>query len=239
VLCEGEVTEPGYFKALRTELRNPLVDIEVEGRGEGPKTLVERAAVRKKASDRHARKERDAYLAYDEIWCVFDVDEHAKLPDALQQARDNGIGLAMSNPCFELWALLHFQDQTAYLERQAARARLKSHLPGYDKALPFSRLQAGYSEALRRAELLDRRCEERGYPGDNPSSGVYRLAERIRQPSPGSPANGAASALVGSDGPVDPWTKFLTVSATAPTLQSNLQILKGAIQCAWLNSCLP
>ena len=179
MLCEGEVTEPGYFRALRAALRNPLVDIEVEGRGEGPKTLVERAALRKKTSDRHARKERDAYLAYDEIWCVFDVDEHAKLADARQQARDNGIELAVSNPCFELWALLHFQSQTAFLERHTARIKLKEHLPAYDKSLPFERLWPGYIDAVRRATHLERRCEERGCPGDNPSTGVHRLTERM------------------------------------------------------------
>jgi hypothetical protein len=180
LICEGAVTEPGYFNALRTELRNPLVEIEIEGRGEGPKSLVERAVLRKKESDRSARKEGKDSQVYDEIWCVFDVDEHAKLADARQQARDNGIELAVSNPCFELWALLHFQSQTAYLERQAARSRLKAHLPGYDKDLPFARLRTGYREAVQRATHLEGRCEERGCPGDNPSTGVHRLTERIR-----------------------------------------------------------
>lgn len=174
------MTEPRYFKNLQSELRTSLVEVEVEGHGAGPKTLVERASLRKSQSDRYARKERDAFLAYDEIWCVFDVDEHAKLADARQQARDNGIELAVSNPCFELWALLHFQSQTAYLERQAARSRLKTHLPGYDKDLPFERLRAGHGEAVRRAAHLENRCAERGCPGDNPSTDVHRLTERIR-----------------------------------------------------------
>jgi hypothetical protein len=197
VLCEGVVTEPGYFKALCIALRNPLVDVEIEGHGAVPKTLVERAALRRRESDRHARKEQDLYLAYDEIWCVFDVDEHAKLADARQQARDNGIELAVSNPCFELWALLHFQPQTAHLERQAVRARLKAHLPGYEKELPFERLWAGYREAVSRAQHLDRRCQERGCAGDNPSTGVHRLTMRIEagaQPSPGSQRKVPSSA---------------------------------------------
>lgn len=180
ILCEGEVTEPRYFRALVREFRNPLVDIEIEGRGEGPKTLVERAAERKRQSDRAAQKQRDDFLRYDEIWCVYDVDDHAKLLDALQQARAHGIDLAVSNPCFELWALLHFQDQTAHLDRREARSRLKGHLPDYEKDLPFVRLRAAYEEAVRRSRELDRRCGERGCPGDNPSTGVYRLAERIR-----------------------------------------------------------
>jgi hypothetical protein len=30
------------------------------------------------------------------VWCVFDVDIHPNLPEAKQQARDNGLSLAIS-----------------------------------------------------------------------------------------------------------------------------------------------
>jgi hypothetical protein len=50
----------------------------------------------------------------DEVWCVFDVDEHPKLAEARDQANANGIQLAVSNPCFELWLLLHFQEHRAH-----------------------------------------------------------------------------------------------------------------------------
>lgn len=181
VVCEGGVTEAGYFRDLRAAFRNPLVEVEIDDEGGVPKTLVERAAERKRAAEREARSRRDDFLRYDEVWCVFDIDEHPHLPDARQQARDNGIDLAVSNPCFELWALLHFQNQTSYLERRDARSRLKRHLPDYEKALPFHRLKPGYSEAVTRAYELDRRCEADGEPGRNPSTGVHRLTEQIRR----------------------------------------------------------
>lgn len=181
IICEGGVTEAGYFRALRVEFRNPLIEVEIDDEGGVPKTLVERAAKRKKTADREARSRRDEFLRFDEVWCVFDIDEHPHLPDARQQARAHGIDLAVSNPCFELWALLHFQDQTSHLERRDARSRLKRHLPDYDKALPFDRLKPGYSEAVTRAHELDRRCGADGEPGRNPSTGVHRLTERIRQ----------------------------------------------------------
>jgi hypothetical protein len=180
ILCEGSRTEPGYFRAFRAELRNRLVEIEVDDRGGVPKTLVERTAARKKEAEREARSARDRYLAYDEVWCVFDIDEHPLLPDALQQARDNRIHLAVSNPCFELWALLHFQDQSSYLHRHAVQSRLRHHLPGYDKDLPFARIHPAYDQAVERARELDRRCETAGNPGDNPSTGVHILTELIR-----------------------------------------------------------
>jgi RloB-like protein len=156
IVCEGAVTEAGYFKALRAAFRNPLVAVEIDDEGGVPKTLVERAVARKRAADRDAKSRRDEFLSYDEVWCVFDVDAHPHLPDARQQARDNGIFLAISNPCFELWALLHFQDHTAHIEREDASRRLKRHLPRYEKALPFARLHPTYNEAVQRARELDR-----------------------------------------------------------------------------------
>lgn len=181
VICEGTVTEAGYFRELRSLFRNPLVEIEIDNTGGVPKTLVEKAAARKKAAEREAKRQRDEFLGYDMVWCVFDVDEHPHLLDARQQARDNGIALAVSNPCFELWALLHFQNQTAYLERDEARRRLQEHVPGYDKALPFKRLHPMYSEAVKRAQNLDRLRKKAQDPGGNPSTGVYQLTEIIRE----------------------------------------------------------
>jgi len=158
-----------------------VVEVKVEPAGPTPKQLVERAVKMKKAAERDARAFRDSFLLYDEVWCVLDIDQHPRLPDARQQAKANGISLAISNPCFELWALLHFQEQSGYLQGRTARARLKKHMPRYDKVLPFESLDPHYLIAVGRAQELDRRCEEAGCPGGNPSTGVYRLTERIRE----------------------------------------------------------
>src|SRR6202165_1126853 len=179
IVCEGRRTEPEYFQALRVKLR-AVVEVQIEPGGPDPKILVERAVARKRDTDREARLQRDRFLRYDEIWCVFDTDEHPKLADARQQAQAHGIELAISNPCFELWALLHFQDQSAFLERHVAVTRLKKHLPHYKKVLPFEVLHPKYPAAVLRAQELDRRCQDAGRPGNNPSTGVYRLTESMR-----------------------------------------------------------
>jgi hypothetical protein len=110
IVCEGTRTEPEYFTDLRNRERS-LVELVIEAGGT-PKTLVERAVALKKESKRQAKK--DPNLGYEHVWCVFDVDEHPYVAEAQQQARDNKIDVAISNPCFELWALLHFQDQHAW-----------------------------------------------------------------------------------------------------------------------------
>lgn len=187
ILCEGEQTEPLYLQELGRVHRS-LVEVRVEGRGEGPRTLVRAAVERKRLASREAARFGDPHLAYDEVWCVFDVDEHHHLPEARDQARANGVELAISNPCFELWALLHFQDQTAHLSREAARSTLKVHLPRYAKVLPYGELETRRDAAVGRAESLDRQCERDGEPCRNPSTGVYRLVVRIARESAGVPA---------------------------------------------------
>jgi hypothetical protein len=122
IVCEGEVTEKRYFEHARRLLRS-LIELEISAGGD-PKALVERAAEIKRKSDEMASRQKDDNLRYDRVWCVCDVDEHPRLRDARQQARDNGINMAVSNPCFELWALLHFQDQNSHIERDKVRALL-------------------------------------------------------------------------------------------------------------------
>lgn len=91
-----------------------------------------------------------------------------------------GIHLAISNPCFELWALLHFQDQRAHLEREQAGKALRKHLPKYDKKLDFVRMHPGYEAACARGKDLDTEAERHDAAHRNPTTGVYRLTEAIR-----------------------------------------------------------
>jgi hypothetical protein len=175
------VTEPEYFDAFRRQERNRLVDVIIDDHGGVPKTIVERAAALKKDADKEAQRSRDDNLKYDEVWCVFDLDDHPNVPDARQQARDNQIEIALSNPSFELWLLLHFCDQNAHIDRKAALSALKKYISKYDKHVPFELLQSRYSQAVNRARLLEKRGIEIGEEGGNPSTTVYRLTERITE----------------------------------------------------------
>ena len=127
-----------------------------------------------------AQVAKDENLGYDEVWCVFDIDDHPQIDDAKQQARDNGVRLAVSNPCFELWVLLHFQEQRAHISRAKLRAACRKHLPGYEKDIPTEKLSPHYDEAVIRARNLDAWQREQGRPDANPSTGVYHLTQAIR-----------------------------------------------------------
>jgi hypothetical protein len=178
IVCEGKVTEPYYFDDLRVLVRS-VIDLKLEPAG-APKKVVERAVELKREAERLARRSRDLNDRYDEVWCVFDVDEHPLLAEAKQQALANGLDVAISNPCFELWVLLHFQDQSAHIERDRVQSLCRHYMPGYEKKLPCSILAPLLDEAVGRALRLAAWHETRGTTGENPSTGVHLLVERIR-----------------------------------------------------------
>lgn len=180
VVCEGRVTEPEYFNALKKTCRNPRVSVEVvEGRGV-PLSVVRAAKTLKDHASARARREHDDNLSYDSAWCVYDVDDHPHHHEAREMAEANSINLAISNPCFELWLLLHFRDAPGAIDRVALSSMLKGHDPEYDKHILPENYMSSYETAFLRAKRIDEAACARGDSCCNPSTTVYKLAQEIR-----------------------------------------------------------
>ncbi|AWL39880.1 RloB family protein [Streptomyces sp. SM18] len=123
IYCEGECTENQYFRGLRSDLRALPVQICMGGEHGEPKSVVRAAIEHKK---RAARSPQDRWTEYDEVWCVLDVEAptpHAGLSDALRLAERHGIEVALTNPCFELWIMLHFTEVSGYQTSTPPRRR--------------------------------------------------------------------------------------------------------------------
>ncbi len=181
VVCEGKVTEPRYVEEFRLAHGATTVRVKVVSPGGDPLALVEKAIELRENSVREARRAGDDNLRYDEAWCVFDVDDHQRLKEARRRAEAKGIRLSVSNPCFELWLILHFTDHSAHMTSQQASRKLSKHLPQYDKHIRYDELAAGYTDAVSRARRLDQHHADLGKDGGNPSTGMHRLTERIRE----------------------------------------------------------
>ncbi|NDJ12695.1 MAG: RloB domain-containing protein [Acidobacteriia bacterium] len=177
IVCEGDVTEKNYLTDLRCHYRIPLTFRFISGCG--PLTLVQKAVEEKR------KRVRD----FDRIWVVCDVDEHPNIPAAKVQARANSIPMAISNPCFDLWALLHFQDQNAYIDRKVLRVVCQQHMPGYAKNLPLDKWLPGLTMALERAKQLRARNQQNETVGGNPSTDADLLVLEIREAA-GAPVSG-------------------------------------------------
>jgi len=185
VFTEGEKTEVSYISHWARRYRGS-VDVVIEKQHGVPWTLVKAAARARRANRRLAGTQSKNT----DYWCVFDRNSHLRIPDSLQMARGNGINVALSNPCIELWFILHFRDLTRHIERRVAQRESESHLGWKKKALPtevLEKLESRFEDAKRRAQILDRMHEGDGRePRSNPSSDIWRLVDRIRGESVGS-----------------------------------------------------
>ena len=182
ILVEGAKTERQYITAWHRLHRRDVKLTFDPLTGCDPLQLVTKARDVRKQDLRDERRERGT--AYDQYWCVFDRDEHANWPEALQMAADNGISLAISNPCIEVWFLVHFEAQTAWLDRSSAQSRCRVHISS-SKALSerdFDLLHEKYATARSRAQSLEATHVNNGNePHGNPSSGLWRLIDVIAQ----------------------------------------------------------
>ena len=178
VLTEGEITEPDYLTEW-ARLNRHTVRLDLSDYGMTPDALVGRARVYARRNPQSRRVDRD----FDEIWCVFDTDEHKKLAQAIEEARQSGIEVAVSNPCIELWLVLHARDRTAHIHRHDVQSLSnKLGLTDGKKIVDAARetLVVGFETAKQRARALDARHAGNGSPPrSNPSTDVWRLVDRL------------------------------------------------------------
>lgn len=175
IVCGASRTEPLYLEGLNSHLRNPAVRIKVLAKSCAPLQVVEYAI-------HHATVVGDSY---DELWCVVDVDQFTGLGEAIRRAATctaPPTTVIVSNPCFELWLLLHFADHRAHVASYAQlKPLLRKHLPNYDKSrLDFAR--GGYAETYGAAVERAMALEPTGTDfSRNPSTNMWQLIEAMKR----------------------------------------------------------
>ena len=190
---EGNITEALYFEKLKENARfnNELIHLLSLKRKKGDTNSAPKHVFRK--LKREAKDEFN-FKSPDELWMIIDRDEWPNIEEiSILYKKEGNFYLALSNPCFEFWLLLHIKDVGEYNEeeRQAIFknkkvTRSKTHL----KQLLGELLEDGYNEsrpkpqrffpnidlAISRAKSLDNLLEE--YPTFL-GSHVYKLVEKI------------------------------------------------------------
>jgi hypothetical protein len=182
IACEGAVTEPAYFNGIKAYLHNPRLHIEVLRREDPTLSApehVQRMLMR--FTEEYRRRDGDTF------WLVADRDswreEH--LSQVATEFQQRGFTMAISNPCFELWLLLHFEEVHLFPDEQRAELErneeglLKSRVAIYRryKATDWEICQPHWRTAVERARILDVRPEDR-WP-QQLGTHVYRLVERL------------------------------------------------------------
>ena len=182
VVTEGEKTEPGYLKAFKEihvlpHIKKSVFKLRIIPGIGVPKTVVDRAI-------QELEDLQGPLSGKDSVWAMFDRDEHPEFREAKDKARSKGVHLAISNPCFEIWGIYHYQDWQGPIERDQCQKELERLCPSYNRKsgkvfIDHDAIKNKYRDAMRRAkESLDSRKRE-GDPEGNPSTSVYLLMEEI------------------------------------------------------------
>lgn len=170
IAVEGRVTEPQYFRMLNSE--QVVIKVLCGTKQCSPLQVLTRLQA-------YLRKE--PLKASDEAWVVIDKDNWTDAEfDQINawSKRSAKHGFALSNPKFEYWLILHFEDAKGLTTPAECSQRIKKHLPGYHKRVDKTKFPL---ESIRRAI---QRAKSRDKPPcvDWPrtvGSTVYRLVERI------------------------------------------------------------
>jgi hypothetical protein len=186
IVCEGEKTEPNYFRALIDDLQLNTANIRIAKNtaGSSPRNVVDTAR-------KEYKKEKD----YDAVYCVFDKDQHQSYAEALdiirrEKARGKRgcpIYAITSIPCFEFWILLHFTYTTKGFDTGHGSicgnviSDLKKFLPDYEKgeANTYLIIKDRIPKAISNAKKTAAYCKSSGT--DTPSTEMYLFVEYLQQ----------------------------------------------------------
>lgn len=182
IASEDKYAVENYFQRFRTRKVQfrvlPTLDCNAD-----PQSVLDRIEEFQKSEDVEEN---------DEFWICIDSDHWAddghiqNLTSVLQQCRQKGYGVAINNPCIELWFLLHFADfvtpQTVGPVRcQESVSQLEAAIGQRYHKNKCHRLKfesANVIEAVRRAKALE--VEDSVVP-TAVSARIYKIVERLQQ----------------------------------------------------------
>jgi len=181
IVCEGEKTEPNYFKSFKKFLPPNMMIIHGEGRN--TLSLIDEA-------EKLFKDYNFSGNIIDEIWVVFDRDSFNadNFDNAIHRANNLRFHCAYSNEAFELWYILHFE----YKQNAASRDDYKSILTKYlnfdykknDPGMYYNLKDTGNQEqAIKWAKKLLRDHNSKNIPPSkaNPCTTVFALVERLNE----------------------------------------------------------
>lgn len=130
IVCEGEQTEPNYFKGAVEEINKDIdeeykLKVKIEGKGMNTVSLVK--------SVEDIQNEIDGYkfttVPYGKIFVVFDKDSFSNelFDKAVEMCEKNGYIALWSNQAIEFWFLLHFNLIESRMDRTIYATKLNEY----------------------------------------------------------------------------------------------------------------
>lgn len=194
IASEGKDTERIYFKALAKEYTNLRVHVHILERSENEQNNSSPEHVLQQLNDYKSKYDLEAD---DELWLVVDKDRwtEAMLSHvATECSQEVAMHMALSNPCFELWLLLHMEDAASLSPKEQEqwmknrrrsknadpylKVRLRQKMGSYhESSYDALTLIAHIEDAIERARALDKNPTDR-WP-QTLGTRVYLLAKSV------------------------------------------------------------
>ena len=181
VAFEGKnKTENNYFSNYRLRDKDYIIKL-VPGNETDPINLVNKTIIKVKELGLNLEENDRAY-------CIFDTDlderKNMQIIKARKLAKKYHIIMITSNPCIELWFLLHFEYTTAWLSNNDVINKLKKYYPKYEKNINiFPEIKDKVSEAIKNAKKLESfqlaNNKIIGMVDANPSTEMYKIVEEL------------------------------------------------------------
>ncbi len=191
---EGNDTEEIYFDEFKSSelFDDSLIFLHLLKR---PKSDTNSAPnhvfkkLKKEAKDEYNFKDTD------ELWMIIDTDRWKNIPDIISECKkQSNMFVAVSNPCFEFWLLLHIKDVKEYNENELdlilknakvnsrknyVETKITEILGSYNKSNPKPELFIPNIDfAIEQARQLDENKDE--YPSKL-GSHVYKVIEKLKK----------------------------------------------------------
>lgn len=160
VFCEGE-TEIAYVKFLRSLYRAPIQVIPKKGKSNISEDYIE------KSKNEYVQTEQD------KVFLMYDLDVEGML-EILQKIPN--AELLVSNPCIELWFLLHYQEQKTEMSSDKCIQKLLKVSKEYKKGALSEEEKKVFAE--NRELAAERAKKQVDYK--NPSTTVFKLLEELK-----------------------------------------------------------
>lgn len=184
VVCDDKVTAPRYFKYLQDEVKAHVALQVVPRRADCDDSTAVIAMAKQYLDRLHEEASEDSEVG--SVWALIDIEGSPTVQASALQAKEDGeqqgVSVALSKPCFEVWTLLHLEHTGAYFaDCNAVLSRVKTQWRkrfGQDFG---KKTQANYSRIIKDRSVAAQRARQhhsRNH-GDPSWTEVYLLISEI------------------------------------------------------------
>ncbi len=187
IVCDDSRTAPAYFNELKREVRQHVTLKIVSAKCTAEASRIVQRAIEERSKLNEDNEAGDSVWALLDLECEPHVRRHAETEK--RRAEQSNVAVALSDPCFEVWTLLHLEDTgTLFTDCGAVIRRIESAWESrFAQDFP-RKAQADYSKIIGLRHEAARRAKQHWEAGDPSRTQVYRIIEQIELHLPPSQA---------------------------------------------------